>query len=782
MVQLANLSVGELVAGAGGDPWAVNQTLQAGQPAQISNLANAFHAAGRSTAESDHAFEQARKRFDAAWNHQNGDHPINGSAEVQRTAQALGAQSEQLPKIGADLENIAAALAEAQKAGAADIATLDGRLQVLDRIIGAAKEELRHSDLSAQDRQALETLIKDAKADAVEDTKDALDQLHAIRDNYSNSLHQAQTNLANDGYDPGRVLGVDGHEAETPEQAEQDVKGALGGDKGAAARVNGVLNSITPDQRAGKVPLTAEQASVLSQLQAQEHGMSIDALKTAEQRLGDEKGMIGNSWQLMSNPNLTFPKTPLQVGAKQGTDTVKGGAAQLPESVQQALNSSGLEYMRQTNDIANIVKDGDKSFQTNTDLDRAMIRKAGAMMDTPLWQHDPASQGQNVERDPAMDPAVSNVLSAMSPDHQVVHDTMTGGDHDKFLRNLTHHAWKDNGQAVGSLFSWTGDAAQGPEAKIAGETARAYADYVGHHASTDLLHLPGNHTLGQVNPDLVQAMGHGLDPYVNNIAGTSGGLPEFGRPLDTNGDVHSGALPLAKGIFSVIDSDPTAARDFNKNAYTQALLHDSSFALNPNHDGYSDQLYDAATLRGLVDVGTHNAYEANEQNGYHQQLSEYDSKKLAYEDGVQAASTVGGWVPGVGKVSGPAIGMLGHNLENDMLGPAPTAPGQTPIQPMDIGNADEHMLDALLGANQHISGLPPEYVVYDHDHPNGRIATLDEMQAKHPDLTAGQYNNVLGPVLSQSLNLPPNEKMSPDQYMVDRYNNVIGVPEPPGKK
>lgn len=37
-------------------------------------------------------------------------------------------------------------------------------------------------------------------------------------------------------------------------------------------------------------------------------------------------------------------------------------------------------------------------------------------------------------------------------------------------------------------------------------------------------------------------------------------------------------------------------------------------------------------------------------------------------------------------------------------------------------------------------------------------------------------------MLSQTLNLPPNEKMSPDQYMVDRYNNVIGVPEPPGKK
>jgi hypothetical protein len=56
-----------------------------------------------------------RRRVKAAWNHQNGDSPINNSAEVHRTAQALGAQPERPPKIGADLENIAAALAEAQK-------------------------------------------------------------------------------------------------------------------------------------------------------------------------------------------------------------------------------------------------------------------------------------------------------------------------------------------------------------------------------------------------------------------------------------------------------------------------------------------------------------------------------------------------------------------------------------------------------------------------------------------------------------------------------------------
>lgn len=110
-----NFTEAELIAAAGGDPWAINQSLQAGSPFQIYQLAEAFHGAGRHTAEADHAFEDARKRFAAAWNHQQGGHPINDSDEVQRVTKSLGAQSEQLPKIGADLESNAAALADAHK-------------------------------------------------------------------------------------------------------------------------------------------------------------------------------------------------------------------------------------------------------------------------------------------------------------------------------------------------------------------------------------------------------------------------------------------------------------------------------------------------------------------------------------------------------------------------------------------------------------------------------------------------------------------------------------------
>jgi hypothetical protein len=206
-MQLRYISIPLLIAEAGGDPWAINQSLQVGRPAQISDLATAFHTAGRCTAESSTTFEQARNRFDAAWNHQNGDHPINDSAEVQRVTRALGAQSMQLPKIGTDLENIAAALAEAQKNAAGQIATLERQLQQLDDIIAAAVAQEKDPNLTAKVRSELNALITDCEDDAVDDTKSTLGQLQSTRSGYSATLHASMASLHTEGYDPPETVG-----------------------------------------------------------------------------------------------------------------------------------------------------------------------------------------------------------------------------------------------------------------------------------------------------------------------------------------------------------------------------------------------------------------------------------------------------------------------------------------------------------------------------------------------------------------------------------------------
>ncbi|OBK65851.1 hypothetical protein A5653_02770 [Mycobacterium colombiense] len=212
---LTNLSEAELIASAGGDPWAINQSLQAGNPSQIDRLAEAFHNAGRCTAAASEEFAQARKRFEAAWNHEGGAHPINESEEVQQVTKSLGYQSEQLPKIGLDLENVATALAAAQRAGAQEIAALDRQLHVLDLLIGAAKKDLTFP-LPATERDKLEKLINDAHADAVDDVRDALKQMQLIRGLYTDVLDNSRGTLARDGYAPSLIWGVDGHQPQRP--------------------------------------------------------------------------------------------------------------------------------------------------------------------------------------------------------------------------------------------------------------------------------------------------------------------------------------------------------------------------------------------------------------------------------------------------------------------------------------------------------------------------------------------------------------------------------------
>jgi pimeloyl-ACP methyl ester carboxylesterase len=201
-MQLRYISIPRLIAEAGGDPWAINESLQAGRPAQICDLAQAFHGAGRCTAESAAAFYEARRRFEASWNGEHGDQPIDDSAEVQRVSASLGLQSLLLTKIGVDLETIAAALAQAQRRGATLISTLQAQLQQIDHELGQAMELEQDCSHNAADQSALDALISALEQGAVDDTKTVLAQLHSVRSRYSDYLQTALTTLRIDGYDP----------------------------------------------------------------------------------------------------------------------------------------------------------------------------------------------------------------------------------------------------------------------------------------------------------------------------------------------------------------------------------------------------------------------------------------------------------------------------------------------------------------------------------------------------------------------------------------------------
>ena len=186
-MQLRHISISQLIAEAG-NPWTINETLQSGRPAQIFDLAQAFRHAGRRTGESRAAFGEARRRFAASWDRETVDQPINGSTEVRRTAESLDAQSIQLPKIGLNLDNIAATLAEVQRTGAVLISALETELPHLDNQLGDALDLENDILIAALEQQA------------IDHTRSALDQLTSMRSGYSDYLQNSLATLHADEY------------------------------------------------------------------------------------------------------------------------------------------------------------------------------------------------------------------------------------------------------------------------------------------------------------------------------------------------------------------------------------------------------------------------------------------------------------------------------------------------------------------------------------------------------------------------------------------------------
>lgn len=581
----------------------------------------------------------------------------------------------------------------------------------------------------------------------------------------------------------------------TTEDAEGVVHDALGGDADAAGRVNGVLDTITAEQQSGQVPLTAEQAAVLSQLQAQQHGMSVEALQTAEGRLAGERDMIGNSWQLMSNPKVEFPKTELKPGAKTDFDTsTRGGFDQLPLSVQEPLRETTwvngeLETAQDLSVIAGIVDNGDTRFQNGTDVDRGIMGRATDLMKVSAF--DQQLGGLNgppgLTRQLA-NPLAEQLFAAGNADHVVNHELVTNVQNallpsmepGEFVQYATANHWGDDGEAISGVFDWTGSAT-GSEAQIAGETAQAYSSYLGENAPR-LLDMPGHHTLGEINPKLVQGFAEGLSPYVANIAGEQNDLSAFFSTPDSAGAVGDDTMPVAKGIFSVLNTDRDAGEIFNGKAYEEILRDQNAYAQGiannvPNAVLDNANMQEADTLRALVDIGTNNALDAKGVNTDVRAAEAYASKAAAYDMAVKTLAAGADLTPG-GPAAAFGVDAVGSALKNDIIGQPPTPTAQPQLYSnMTEYDAHRQVLNGLHGNGVQID-LPPEYFVPGEGGGAGHIATYEEY-TDAVDLTKrlgeSDYNNAVRNALAAIVGAPNIPTIGMEK---DTYNNIIKNPTP----
>ncbi|WP_123027019.1 putative alpha/beta hydrolase [Mycolicibacterium stellerae] len=246
--QLVYLSVPELIGAAGGDPWQIDDTIQAGAPGEISELATSFRNAGLCITETDEEFYQAKKRFTEAWDRDDPAHPVNDSEEVRRATQWLRLSPRQMAKVAADLQDIAATLAEAQRSGHVSVSNLNGRLVQIDNTIAA--------EIARAQADGVNLDWSELKAAAIEATRNSLGEMTAVRDAYGTKLDAAELDMAADGYDMDAIQGAEGEG--DPSLQDQARSAAQRYDETQRAGDEALVNSggpMTPEKQAAAARL-----------------------------------------------------------------------------------------------------------------------------------------------------------------------------------------------------------------------------------------------------------------------------------------------------------------------------------------------------------------------------------------------------------------------------------------------------------------------------------------------------------------------------------------------
>jgi hypothetical protein len=327
------------------------------------------------------------------------------------------------------------------------------------------------------------------------------------------------------------------------------------------------------------------------------------------------------------------------------------------------------KFLDEYRDIAAISNYGDPELQRSSALNEGMLAESRELLEDseghtfPDWGTDWNHQN--------LDPTLQDLLSASAHDPIAVHDAFAGVDgkspNNDFIRDVYQHDWADNGAAAGELFPDAKD-----HSERAGQTMHAFDAYAGQKYQ-DLLNMNGGReSLGEVNPNLVQSLGEANKPYIDDMAGANlDGTKGFDN-LDSGANANN-----MRGLFAVIDSDPTAENNFNTAATAtwRDIVADYSQDLAKTHVPDGELLAAAGRLSGAQDMG--------------QYIHQLDMGKSEYEASTEAWAKKGQWydvvhgaaseIPKVQDVVGVFDKMSGDPLRELFVGKEPTPGTVTPM-------------------------------------------------------------------------------------------------------
>jgi hypothetical protein len=492
--------------------------------------------------------------------------------------------------------------------------------------------------------------------------------------------------------------------------------------------------TLTPEQQEalvrGDLVLPSSQMEYLNNLSRSLDGKSPAEIRSMIDQMnanGQNGGAVADALQLLGNENITTAGDPAE-----GVPT-QGGMANLPSGIRetferptrgiavptQGTNEQGNPTIEMPDyehpfpeldnyrDVAAIVSAGDANLQHGTALDKALLDKSEEVLH---GTHNPPYYpwAENVEwTQERIDPAVQDMLNAAGRDQMAVHGELVGTGRQPpntaFIEDLFTHQWADDGAAAGTLLNGSGavptdltDPTQLEQAIRSGQIMHAVDSYVGGDNTPKLLDIPGTdgQSVGQVNPELTQALAEANKPYIDDMLGNSLDDSQGFLPLD---DMKNPEMPIMRDLFAVIDTNADAATTLNSQAYLNGLQYQANFEQSIIDGGTvnTGDLQSAGTLRGVIDSAANIADNDAIAYGDQQEVLAYESRGMWFD----VAKTIGGEIPGVGTILAWGDKIPGDPLHQIFVGDAPAGADPTYIAQQSSEMMQYAVAQRLIDAN-----------------------------------------------------------------------------------
>ncbi|MFC9834204.1 WXG100 family type VII secretion target [Rhodococcus sp. NPDC127530] len=482
-------------------------------------------------------------------------------------------------------------------------------------------------------------------------------------------------------------------------------------------------------------------------------------------------GALSNGLAVMSNYNVSsasgdvggqshIPESlrGLFEGPVTSTGNLTKGAHDAPQPSLIVNNGDDLARFTKAFGLA------DPGVQQGSELSESLLSRAGeiasATNDKSLLIGD--SFDHNALGRDSVDTLLQDMVGVGGRDHVAVHSILSGEgmpadyNRDDVIMPLLQRDWADGGeQKVAGMFDWIADDARPSDpsdpgemfrSTQAGESAFGLAQILA-AKDAELLDIPGmkGQAIGEVNPEITQALGTTLAPYIGNMVGVPGdfaGTSGFASP--TGGEF---GLENAPRLFSVIDSNADAASYFNAQAFGMSAQLEQAWAL----EGLTPQVphYEygswAGSIQGVVDKGLDLEFADRVGDESSNNSASFESKGVAYDTIRTVVSKGAEFIPGAGPIISSGIDLADSAFKSAVIGVVPDSTVQPNTQFAEDSLLAKQYYQIALGLQAANGGSLDPYVGLEdfREGVNGPLLPYDEIVSDRPSFTT--------PLLSSSL-------------------------------